>query len=43
MKSGKNSSRIICIFITQIEYGIDDRLELDPYIILRIVRWAAIC
>ena len=33
----------MCTFISQIECGIDDRLELDLDIILWIVRWVAIC
>ena len=32
-----------CVFISQIEDGIDDKLPLDACIIAWIVRWAAIC
>lgn len=32
-----------CTFISQIGYGVDDRLELGLDIIPWIVRWAAIC
>ena len=42
-EAGKTVREFVCTFISQIEYGIDDRLELDLDIIPWIVRWAAIC
>ena len=42
-EAGKTIREFVCPFISQIEYGIDDRLELDLDIIPWIVRWAAIC
>lgn len=42
-EAGKTIREFVCTFISQIEYGIDDRLELDLDIIPWIVRWAAIC
>ena len=42
-EAGKTAREFVCTFISQIEYGIDDRLELDLDIIPWIVRWAAIC
>ena len=42
-EAGKTVRGFVCAFISQIEYGIDDRLELDLDIIPWIVRWAAIC
>ena len=42
-EAGKTVREFVCIVLSQIEYGIDDRLELDLDIIPWIVRWAAIC
>ena len=42
-EAGKTIREFVCTFISQIEYGIDNRLELDLDIIPWIVRWAAIC
>ena len=42
-EAGKTVREFVCAFISQIEDGIDDRLELDIDIIPWIVRWAAIC
>ena len=42
-EAGKTVREFVCTCISQIEYGIDDRLELDLDIIPWIVRWAAIC
>ena len=42
-EAGKTVREFVCTFISQIGYGIDDRLELDLDIIPWIVRWAAIC
>ena len=42
-EAGKTVRGFVCTFISQIEYGIDDRLELDLDIIPWIVRWAATC
>ena len=42
-EAGKTIREFVCTFISQIEYGIDDRLELDLDIIPWIVRWATNC
>jgi hypothetical protein len=42
-EAGKTVREFVCTFISQIENGIDDRLELDLDIIPWIVRWSAIC
>ena len=42
-EAGKTVREFVCASISQIEDGIDDRLELDIDIIPWIVRWAAIC
>ena len=42
-EAGKTIREFVCTFISQIEYGIDDRLEPDLDIIPWIVRWSAIC
>ena len=42
-EAGKTVRDLVCTFISQIEYGIDDKLPLDACIVPWIVRWAAIC
>ena len=41
-EAGKTVREFVCTFISQIEHGINDRLELDLDIIPWIVRWSAI-
>ena len=40
---GKTIREYFCIFLSQIEDGIDDKIPLDSNITSWIVRWAVIC
>ena len=42
-EAGKTIREYVCTFLSQMEYGVDDKIPLDSDIVPWIVRWAAIC